>query len=304
MNKDFDTLKDIEELIKNEIPESTYLEYKGAEALSKSEGKKKEISKDVCAFANADGGILIYGVGEHDNLPRAIEFIDTLIFSSEWLDQIIHSNIQRKIQGLKIISILNSKNQNECIFVLKIPRSIDAPHLAKTGKFHIRRNFHVQEMEEYEIREAYKRTASVELNDLRLIPTKFGEFIWDNNTHHYMIFKIMVNNIGGAIEEDFKLKIYSELPFVEIEREVKGKDYTEAFNCSIGENMGMHEYEILGKTKIFQDEQCTILDKWRLRFHKKNVEDFFHLKIHLVLYYSQGVLKNSYQIKDLLRTFM
>ena len=58
------TKTDLDSLILNHIEENIHLDYKAADALSKSDNKKKEISKDVSAFANSDGGVIIYGIRE------------------------------------------------------------------------------------------------------------------------------------------------------------------------------------------------------------------------------------------------
>jgi predicted HTH transcriptional regulator len=52
-------------LIENEIEESLTLEYKSAEALDRTDFKKKEITKDVSAMANSAGGTIIYGIFEY-----------------------------------------------------------------------------------------------------------------------------------------------------------------------------------------------------------------------------------------------
>ncbi|MCD9015178.1 AlbA family DNA-binding domain-containing protein [Parachryseolinea silvisoli] len=62
MNNFFDktdfSFDDIRSLINNEVEESIHLDFKDAAALDKSDRKKDEISKDISAFANSDGGII------------------------------------------------------------------------------------------------------------------------------------------------------------------------------------------------------------------------------------------------------
>lgn len=52
-------IDDIIALIDNEAEESVHLDFKAAGALSKDDKKKAEIAKDVSAFANSDGGIIV-----------------------------------------------------------------------------------------------------------------------------------------------------------------------------------------------------------------------------------------------------
>ena len=56
---------DIQDLIDNQVRENIKLDYKASASLAKkNDNCKKELSKDVSAFANSDGGVLIYGVVE------------------------------------------------------------------------------------------------------------------------------------------------------------------------------------------------------------------------------------------------
>ncbi|WP_417558787.1 helix-turn-helix domain-containing protein [Mesoflavibacter zeaxanthinifaciens] len=66
-------------LIENKVEENLNLDYKAAGALDKQNNKTSEISKDVSALANSDGGILIYGIIEdkvNKHLPEKID-VDT-----------------------------------------------------------------------------------------------------------------------------------------------------------------------------------------------------------------------------------
>jgi predicted HTH transcriptional regulator len=54
----------IERLIRDKVPESLTLEYKASRALCDLNNRSiTDLSKDVSSFANATGGVIIYGVG-------------------------------------------------------------------------------------------------------------------------------------------------------------------------------------------------------------------------------------------------
>ena len=82
----------LERLIADGIDESLALEYKWADSLAKTDGKRTEVTKDVSAFANSSGGVLIYGLAEFDDeaklhLPGRLDPIQRAEVSKEWLDQ-------------------------------------------------------------------------------------------------------------------------------------------------------------------------------------------------------------------------
>ena len=84
------TLEKINQLIENQVQENLNLEYKSSGALKKIPDAKKEITKDVSAMANSDGGIIIYGMIENKetHIPESIDTIDQGEFPKEWLEQV------------------------------------------------------------------------------------------------------------------------------------------------------------------------------------------------------------------------
>lgn len=152
------SITDIDQLVKDEIQEDLHLDYKQSLALDPN--KSKEISKHVSAFANSDGGVLIYGVIEQNNLPVKIDGgVDHTKFSRERLEQIISSNITPKIDGVQIIPIPVSATNS--IYVVEIPKSFRAPHQAKDNKYYKRYNFESVAMEDYEINDVRGRQRTV-----------------------------------------------------------------------------------------------------------------------------------------------
>jgi|SRR5581483_11549095 predicted HTH transcriptional regulator len=99
------TEQDINDLISNKAEESINLEFKSSDSLGFEPSKKKELSKDVSSFANSEGGIIAYGIKEENHVAESISFIDGTIFTKEWIEQVIHSNIHRKIDGVLIIPV-------------------------------------------------------------------------------------------------------------------------------------------------------------------------------------------------------
>ena len=121
--------------------------------------------KDVSAFANAGGGVIIYGVHESNNIPTGIDVgFDQGEISKEWLEQVINSRIQRRIDGIRINPVLLKDRPERVIFAVAIPQSNRAPHMAFDKKFY-KRFVQSVAMEEYEVRDVARRG---EAPDLRI----------------------------------------------------------------------------------------------------------------------------------------
>lgn len=157
---------DFLQLISNGVQESTELDYKACEALQKTDKKKAEISKDVSALANSAGGVLIYGIVESGHVPTSIDRgFDPSDISKEWLEQVINSRIQRKIDGVRIHSVDLAKSQpGKVAYVVDVPQSSRAPHQASDKRFYKRYNFESVPMEEYEVRDVSRRSDGPDLS--------------------------------------------------------------------------------------------------------------------------------------------
>lgn len=161
-------LDKVQELIISGTEENLNLDYKASEALSKSDGKKSEISKDVSAFANSAGGVIIYGVTEFNepekrHLPEKINPVNRKEYSKEWLEQVINSNISPKINGLKIYPVtIGNAEDNQVIYIVEIPQS-NTVHQAKDKRYYKRFNFESVAMEDYEVKDIINRSSKTDI---------------------------------------------------------------------------------------------------------------------------------------------
>src|SRR2546423_13216683 len=128
------TMVEINKLITDKVQENLHLDYKDSRAVDP--GKREEISKDISAFANSDGGIIIYGVEEDKkHFPVKIDDgVDRSICSHERLEQIIHGNITPRIDDLRIYPIPISVDSY--VYVVEIPKSHRGPHQAADNRYY------------------------------------------------------------------------------------------------------------------------------------------------------------------------
>jgi hypothetical protein len=157
------TLARVKQLIDDRIPESLILEYKSGHILNDKQERNNsidEITKDVSAFANSAGGILIFGIAEErrsdgTRVPSRMDPVASSVTSAETLDQLLAS-IQPHIEGLRIHAVPVSQDPGKVIYVLEVPESITA-HQATDHKYHKRFNARAVAMEDYEVRQTMAR---------------------------------------------------------------------------------------------------------------------------------------------------
>jgi schlafen family protein len=154
---------DLQKLVDGGIGESLTLEYKASAALEKSD--RREIIKDVTAFANSAGGQIVYGIVEVDGAPQSLDNgVDPTQISAEWIDQIVSSNSSPRIQGLRIIPIPMEMN-NRVAYVLSIPQATSfAPHQNSIDNKYYRRSENRSiPMHDYEVKDLMRRANKPDL---------------------------------------------------------------------------------------------------------------------------------------------
>lgn len=194
----------IQELIDNPTEESLILEYKSAEALGKTDAKKKEITKDVSAMANSAGGVILYGVKEYDeptkrHLPEKIDTVNRNEFSKEWIEQIIN-NIRPRIDGVIIHPVTIDGNQAKVVYVIEIQQSATA-HQATDYRYYKRFNFESVPMEDYEIRDVMNRLTTPDAS----VEFKFRTLSRTSDLHEYAL-EVFIRNQGNLVINNFKLE--------------------------------------------------------------------------------------------------
>jgi len=153
--------EDLTALIENQVDESTRLDYKRCDSLQKMDEKKKEeVGKDVSAFANTDGGTIVYGIKERKKRgkPECLDIgFDPAEIKKEWLENVIHSRIKPPLGDIKINSIsLNTHSSGKVAYVVIIPKGKTC-HQASDGRFYRRTNSSNRILEHWEILEIMNR---------------------------------------------------------------------------------------------------------------------------------------------------
>jgi Putative DNA-binding domain len=194
------TLHDLQTLISNRVQEDLHLDYKASPSIS--DNKRGEIAKDVSAFANSDGGVLVYGIEEgKDHYPVRVDGgIDATHFNREWLENIVTSNISPRIDGLVISPI--EITAGRCAYVVEVPKSYRGPHQERTSKrYHKRFNFKSEPMEDYEINDVRNRRDVVQ----PLISVGV-------DIYHGALMHLVVSNIGDIPAEKVSFEITPQIP--------------------------------------------------------------------------------------------
>lgn len=137
------TEQDLQELIEHRVPESHTLDYK-TELKLDTERDTGEFLKDVSAFANAQGGYLIYGIQEKDAVPANICGI-------AWNGDPDERKISGKLRTLLDPTLLHGYTiraipcqDAKTVVIIRMERSYLAPHRVTSQSSKVQHQFYTR----------------------------------------------------------------------------------------------------------------------------------------------------------------
>ena len=278
LKKESYSIEDIDSLITNEVEENIHLDYKAAGALEKDDKKRTEITKDISAFANSDGGIIVYGVSEEDHKPKEINPIDGRIYTKEWLENVIQL-IQPRIEDLKIYPI-RVDDIGQSVYLVKIPRSNNAPHMARDKRYYKRFNFKSEPMEDYEVKDLYNR---VSIPKLEITGCSF----YPKETETEMVYDLVagIANNGNRVCESYKLNFY-----INTAKYCSNVSYKPLQNKNSFTIFGPNRLKLSSPSQepIYPNEQLD-MGHFQISVKKENNANFWkNLVIDMILFYAGG----------------
>lgn len=158
------TESDLQALIYTGSPESKQLEYKQALPDTSDAGKVKFL-REVTAFANMQGGDLIYGISAKDGIPQEITPLqitseDQLLLR---LESLCADGVDPRLTGL-VQARFVPLNTGGKVLVVRISKSWNAPHRVTTGghaHFYGRNASGCYQLDVGELREAFTLSQTV-----------------------------------------------------------------------------------------------------------------------------------------------
>ena len=140
--------KIIIDMVDNNQEEHQQLDFKGIESLNflvksaqDKQKKKVDFSHDLSAFANALGGVIIYGIEEQTNPATSkremINFgngFNEAHFKKDQLIQIANTCIEPHLPGIDVKSFKHPTNPDELIIIILIPETYSGAIMAVADK--------------------------------------------------------------------------------------------------------------------------------------------------------------------------
>jgi hypothetical protein len=114
------------------------------------------LSKEVSAFANAEGGVIIIGIAEkREGKARVASQIDDGVDILEWnperLQQLIESNVSPYLTGIRIKTVFLNNERTRAAYVISVPQGTTA-YQASDRRYYGRSEYESKALPDHEIR--------------------------------------------------------------------------------------------------------------------------------------------------------
>jgi hypothetical protein len=198
------TIADVQALIDATERESDVLDYKKA---SNPFGNTNEISKDVSAFANSSGGVMIFGVSTDDQdktKPVKIEGVHHK--NRETFDRVVNSQIRPLIKGIQVKMIPPDSPK---VMVVYVPQSDEAPHQNGGDNKYYRRSGVESLPMSHDLVALYFGRRSAPVLSLRFDPiTRIERFDGDPAMSNHWQIRVFIENTGKRVAKYVKVLLY------------------------------------------------------------------------------------------------
>ncbi|AGA89729.1 putative transcriptional regulator with HTH domain [Thioflavicoccus mobilis 8321] len=149
-------ISDVQALLDGGVRENRTTEYK-AELPGKTDTEKIRFLAEVSAFANTDGGDMIFGIQEQGGIPSGFPGIDSDDLDADLLrlEDILRNGLEPRVQNVRLKAI---EGDGRNAIIVRTPKSFEAPHRVSFkdhAKFYARSSAGKFPLDTWELRAAF-----------------------------------------------------------------------------------------------------------------------------------------------------
>ena len=216
--------------------EHDFQEFKSSEWVA-SEGEihsdfPMHLSKQVSAFTNGAGGIIVIGMKDDGNLDEGLS-TDLKGGTREWLEDIVTTSVTPLLQQFNVYEVLLAESElrhhedesesPRAIYILALPQSEEAPHQAKDHRYYLRVAGKSRPMSHLHLEDVIRRNSLPRVTISRLGP--YGEPETDLHDERgpraFVMLRAFLLNEGRVMAKHVGVEL--TFPRVFIGREVRDR---------------------------------------------------------------------------------
>lgn len=199
------------EILNDRAQEGMYLEFKRGAALDKSSSARSELVKDCTGFANAGGGVLLYGIAEEnmEGIPSAASLspVPTPGIDGDWITTVLRSNSSPPLSHFEV-SELNVDGGR--VIAIEVEAASTAHQNLIDRRYYQRAGRNTEPMVDFQIRDVMNRRLRPEIRiDAKLVRKEL--FDKTRKPEYRKAPQVAITNVGQVTLENWQFEI--DLPY-------------------------------------------------------------------------------------------
>ena len=193
---------DVNWMLKRRTPEGLFLEYKKLSTPLTGDDRRN-IAKGVCAFANADGGVILFGIATGNGTERTMPISRRDIPMVSDIVEEIRAEIAQWVSPPVVGIQFRTIGRPNGLIALFVPQSLTAPHMSLLEhRYYQRHGNRSLPMEHYQIADLFGRRRqtiiTMEFKEPQLVST---------GARREASIEMWVKNSGKAMGRDLLLAV-------------------------------------------------------------------------------------------------
>lgn len=243
------TEEDVQQLIGQ--PESFTLEFHESRLCEPGKNFTRMLARDISAFANTEGGMLVLGMLENRGRPRiALNLdggIDPDVLSLDQLRHVADISIRPRLSGILCHAIpLSGERSGRVVYVIAVPKG-DTAYQANDYIYYARNGFRSEPMPDHLVRLIMLRGATATAR----LEVDHCEILSKDDHDQYRFNLVVINDSQRSIEDfllsislsvtDETLQLWAPTLFVDSEDEIRNELKSVESMLEIGEDIGEYK---------------------------------------------------------------
>ena len=259
--------------------EHDFQEFKGSAWLEDAglvaDGLHARLSKQVSAFANGAGGRLFIGIDDRGAVDGGV--VTTLKKDTRsWLEDVIPGLVEPRLGRFNVFEVGRSGpgsaiGEGRAVYVIVIPPSTDAPHMAIDHRYYMRTAGKSRPMGHVHIQDVLRRSQQPTVEVVRLAPYGEPEVVDDDprGPKTLVHFRVFVANRGRTLARHVGVELVMPRPIVS--REVRQRIRASPEFTPLTQTPGAITVFRYHPAPIFPSQEVYVLHCW-IAVHSGNIE--------------------------------
>jgi hypothetical protein len=159
-----------------------------------------KFSKQISAFANAQGGRIFLGIRDDAHIDEGIPIDIKSGGTKPWLENLIQDIVSPRLQQYNVFEVQISSER--AVYIIDVSASKQGPHQAKDQRYYLRISGMSRPMGHIHVEDVFRRNRTPNMKLKRLAPYETPQVVQtEQGIEVLQAFRIHLSNVGNSMAQ-------------------------------------------------------------------------------------------------------